>query len=80
MERIRERTWAVAGGRSSGGRCRAFRKYLGMSDAQVEGMRRAPMWATFEAIAPTLAYDHIALMGHPRCPLSGPPMYVRLLW
>ena len=40
-----------------------FMKYLGQSDAQIEGMRHAPMWAMLEAIAPTLAYDHTALMG-----------------
>jgi len=40
-----------------------FMKYLGTPDAQIEGMRHAPMWPMLEAIAPTLAYDHTAILG-----------------
>ncbi|MGA2765924.1 MAG: alpha/beta hydrolase [Spirochaetia bacterium] len=40
-----------------------FMKYVGTPDAQIEGMRRAPMWMMLEAIAPTLAYDHAAILG-----------------
>jgi pimeloyl-ACP methyl ester carboxylesterase len=40
-----------------------FMQYLGMPAEQVNGMRQAPFWADFEAIAPTLAYDHATLMG-----------------
>ncbi len=40
-----------------------FMKYLGTPDAQIESMRHAPMWLMLEAIAPTLAYDHTAIMG-----------------
>jgi pimeloyl-ACP methyl ester carboxylesterase len=29
----------------------------------VEGMRQHPMWPLWEAVAPSLAYDHIADMG-----------------
>jgi pimeloyl-ACP methyl ester carboxylesterase len=40
-----------------------FMKYVGTPDAQIEGMRHAPMWPMLEAIAPTLAYDHTAILG-----------------
>ena len=40
-----------------------FMAYVGMPPAQIEGMRQAPSWAGMEAIAPTLAYDHTAIMG-----------------
>ena len=41
-----------------------FMKYTGMQDAQIDGMRHAPMWPGLEAIAPTLAYDHTAILGN----------------
>src|SRR5437763_8808471 len=37
-----------------------FMQYVGMPAEQIEAMRQAPTWPQFEAIAPTLAYDHIA--------------------
>ena len=37
--------------------------YVGMPAAQIEGMRQAPFWGGMEALAPTLAYDHTAIMG-----------------
>jgi len=40
-----------------------FMAYIGMPAAQIEGMRQAPFWGGMEAIAPTLAYDHSAIMG-----------------
>ena len=40
-----------------------FMALVGMPADQIEGMRRAPMWPMLEAIAPTLAYDHIAIKG-----------------
>ena len=40
-----------------------FMAYIGMPAAQIEGMRHAPFWGGMEAIAPTLAYDHTAIMG-----------------
>jgi pimeloyl-ACP methyl ester carboxylesterase len=40
-----------------------FMAYLGMPAAQIEGMRQAPFWGGMEAVAPTLAYDHTAIMG-----------------
>ncbi len=38
-----------------------FMKLVGTPDDQIEGMRHAPMWSMFEAVAPTLAYDAAAL-------------------
>jgi pimeloyl-ACP methyl ester carboxylesterase len=40
-----------------------FMALVGTPRAQIEGMRQAPFWAGMEAIAPTLAYDHIGVMG-----------------
>ncbi|MGZ4210780.1 MAG: alpha/beta fold hydrolase [Actinomycetota bacterium] len=40
-----------------------FMQYVGMPAEQVNGMRHAPFWAGLESIAPTLAYDHTAIMG-----------------
>jgi pimeloyl-ACP methyl ester carboxylesterase len=40
-----------------------FMKYVGVPSEQIEGMRQAPMWPALEAIAPTLAYDHAAILG-----------------
>jgi pimeloyl-ACP methyl ester carboxylesterase len=40
-----------------------FMKFVGATDDQINGMRYAPVWPMFEAIAPTLAYDHIAILG-----------------
>jgi pimeloyl-ACP methyl ester carboxylesterase len=40
-----------------------FMAYVGTPAVQIEGMRQAPFWAGMEAIAPTLAYDHTAIMG-----------------
>ncbi len=40
-----------------------FMMLVGAPADQVEGMRHAPVWPMFEAVAPTLAYDHIAILG-----------------
>ncbi|MGI9061102.1 MAG: alpha/beta fold hydrolase [Ktedonobacteraceae bacterium] len=40
-----------------------FMKFVGTPTDQIEGMRHAPIWPMFEAIAPTLAYDHTAILG-----------------
>lgn len=40
-----------------------FMRVTGAPDDLIEGMRGTPMWTTFEAVAPTLANDHIALLG-----------------
>jgi pimeloyl-ACP methyl ester carboxylesterase len=42
-----------------------FMTLVGVPAGQIEGMRQAPMWSIFEAIAPTLAYD-AATMGEDR--------------
>jgi pimeloyl-ACP methyl ester carboxylesterase len=38
-----------------------FMAFVGTPVDQVNGMRQAPMWPMFEAIAPTLAYDAAAM-------------------
>ncbi len=40
-----------------------FMEYVGTPAEQIAGMRRSPNWSSFEAIAPTLAYDHAAIIG-----------------
>jgi pimeloyl-ACP methyl ester carboxylesterase len=40
-----------------------FMRFVGTPDEQIAGMRQAPLWAGFEAIAPTLAYDHTGILG-----------------
>jgi pimeloyl-ACP methyl ester carboxylesterase len=40
-----------------------FMRFVGMPSDQVDGMRQAPFWPSMEAIAPTLAYDHAAIIG-----------------
>src|SRR2546423_7052169 len=40
-----------------------FMQYVGMPAEQIEGMRHTPAWPSLEAIAPTLAYDHAAILG-----------------
>lgn len=40
-----------------------FMGFVGMPDEQIAGMRQAPFWASLEAIAPTLAYDHTGILG-----------------
>ncbi len=42
-----------------------FMKFVGTPPDQIDGMRQAPMWPMFEAVAPTLAYD-AATMGEDR--------------
>jgi pimeloyl-ACP methyl ester carboxylesterase len=44
-----------------------FMRFVGTPADQIDGMRQAPMWATLEAIAPTLAYDAAAI-GEDRAP------------
>jgi pimeloyl-ACP methyl ester carboxylesterase len=40
-----------------------FMMLAGATADQTDAMRQAPVWPLFEAVAPTLAYDHIALLG-----------------
>ncbi|MFD5461474.1 alpha/beta fold hydrolase [Kitasatospora sp. NPDC127059] len=53
---------AIAEGRR-GDAVAAFMTFVGMPGEMVEGMRSAPVWPVFEAVAPTLAYDAEALGG-----------------
>jgi pimeloyl-ACP methyl ester carboxylesterase len=38
-----------------------FMEFVGTPADQIDGMRHAPMWPMFEAVAPTLAYDAAAI-------------------
>ena len=40
-----------------------FMRFVGTPGDQVEVMRQAPFWPSMEAITPTLAYDHAAIIG-----------------
>ena len=40
-----------------------FLQFTGLSADQIAGMRQAPFWPAMEAGAPTLAYDHIGILG-----------------
>lgn len=40
-----------------------FMKYVGVPDQAIEGMRHSPMFQGMESLAPTLAYDHTAILG-----------------
>jgi pimeloyl-ACP methyl ester carboxylesterase len=42
-----------------------FMGFVGTPAEQIDGMRRAPFWPGLEAVAPTLAYDHAAILGEP---------------
>jgi len=53
---------ALAAGRR-GDAVALFLRYTGMPADQIDRMRQTPTWPMFEAIAPTLAYDHTAIMG-----------------
>jgi pimeloyl-ACP methyl ester carboxylesterase len=55
-------TEALADGRR-GDAVALFMSYVGTPDEQIAGMRQAPFWASLEAIAPTLAYDHTGILG-----------------
>jgi pimeloyl-ACP methyl ester carboxylesterase len=61
-EYIKNLTEALASDRR-GDAIALFMAYVGMPAAQIEAMRHAPFWAGMEAVAPTLAYDHTAIMG-----------------
>src|SRR5690348_16723234 len=42
-----------------------FLRFIGTPAEQVDGRRRAPFWPGLEVVAPTLAYDHAAILGEP---------------
>jgi pimeloyl-ACP methyl ester carboxylesterase len=43
-----------------------FMQYVGTPSEQIEAIHQTPAWSSLEAIAPTLAYDHTAIMGKDR--------------
>jgi pimeloyl-ACP methyl ester carboxylesterase len=53
---------ALAEGRG-GDAVALFMRFIGTPAEQVEGMRKAPFWPRLESVAPTLAYDHAAILG-----------------
>ena len=59
---ITQLTEALAAGRR-GDAVAAFMRYVGTPADQVDAIRSAPFWPALEALAPTLAYDHTALLG-----------------
>ena len=61
-EYLRELGRLLADGRR-GDAVALFLRFVGTPDDQVEGMRQAPFWPAMEAVAPTLAYDHAAIIG-----------------
>lgn len=38
-------------------------KVVGQPDEAIAGMRQAPVWSAFEAVAPTLVYDGLVMEG-----------------
>jgi pimeloyl-ACP methyl ester carboxylesterase len=61
---LRQLNEALAEGRR-GDAVALFMRFVGTPAEQVEGMRLAPFWPGMEAVAPTLAYDHAAILGEP---------------
>jgi pimeloyl-ACP methyl ester carboxylesterase len=43
-----------------------FMAFVGVPPEQIDGMRQSPSWPYLEAVAPTLAYDHAAILGKDR--------------
>src|SRR5215472_11285332 len=61
---LRELSEALADGRR-GDAVALFMRFVGTPAERVEDMRRASFWPGMEAVAPTLAYDHAAILGEP---------------
>ena len=61
-EYLRNLTEALASGRR-GDAVALFMALVGVPAARIEEVRHAPFWGGMEAVAPTLAYDHTAIMG-----------------
>lgn len=59
---ITELTGALAANRRSDA-VALFMRYIGIPADRIDGMRRASTWPVLEALAPTLAYDHTAMLG-----------------
>src|SRR2546421_10432422 len=64
-EYIKQLTEALAADRR-GDAVALFMELVGTPADQIEAMRHAPAWPMLEAIAPTLAYDHSAILGEDR--------------
>jgi pimeloyl-ACP methyl ester carboxylesterase len=47
-----------------------FMRLVGMPAEQIDGMRQGPHWPALEAIAPTLAYDHAAILADNAIPVE----------
>jgi len=63
---IQHLTTALAAERN-GDAVAAFMQYVGMPNDQIAAMRQSPAWPQLESIAPTLAYDHSAILGEDSC-------------
>jgi pimeloyl-ACP methyl ester carboxylesterase len=61
---LRQLREALAEGRR-GDAVALFMRFVGTPAEQIDGMRRAPFWPGMEAVAPTLSYDHAAILGEP---------------
>jgi pimeloyl-ACP methyl ester carboxylesterase len=61
---LRQLKEALAEGRR-GDAVALFMRFVGTPAERVEEMRRAAFWPGMEAVAPTLAYDHAAILGEP---------------
>jgi len=58
-----EQLTEILGANRRGDAIALFMKYVGVPAEQIDGMRGTPFWPDLEAIAPTLAYDHTAILG-----------------
>src|SRR6266496_1567664 len=69
-EYIKHLTEALAAARR-GYAVALFMQYVGTPADQIEAMRQTPAWPLLESIAPTLAYDHAAILGEdPSVPID----------
>lgn len=59
---IQHLTESLAAGRR-GDAAALFMQYVGIPAEQIEATRQSPAWPQLEAVAPTLAYDHTAILG-----------------
>jgi len=59
---LRQLEEALAEGRR-GDAVALYLRFVGTPGERIDEMRRAPSWPAMEAVAPTLAYDHAAIMG-----------------
>jgi pimeloyl-ACP methyl ester carboxylesterase len=59
---IQHLTESLAAGRR-GDAAALFMQYVGIPAEQIEATRQSPAWPQLEAMAPTLAYDHTAILG-----------------